>query len=263
MIRHTIIFFSLWFLCLACGTNEATREPDNEVDSTREKNLVKAEAPDAQDEVQLGYTLPGLDHGLLQSPINIVSKAAEGGMHEVALHYQSSKEKVANLGHTVEVDYDPGSTVTFDGATFDFKQFHFHTPAEHLIDGITYPLEMHMVHIMEKDSITWYLVIGIHFKEGDENAFLSEFLDAIPTQAGQTNELPEKELNVEELLMQDYDDYYHYRGSLTTPPFSETVEWVILKNIFEASPEQIQRINSFEGNNARHIQARYGRKIEG
>ena len=68
-----------------------------------------------------------------------------------------------------------------------------------------------------------------------------------------------------ELAQRDDDlnyDYYHYRGSLTTPPYTETVEWLIVKDVFEASPEQIRRINLIEGDNARRVQAMYGRKVE-
>jgi len=56
--------------------------------------------------------------------------------------------------------------------------------------------------------------------------------------------------------------FYHYRGSLTTPPHSETVEWLIAKEIQQASPEQVRRINQIEGDNARHVQALYGRAVD-
>ncbi|MEL7006114.1 MAG: carbonic anhydrase family protein, partial [Bacteroidota bacterium] len=189
------------------------------------------------------------------------------GMHQVSTFYKSSKETVAYLGHTVQVEYDPGSIVVFDGKPYDFKQFHFHTPSEHHVDGITYPLEMHMVHTCahrETDTDKpQYLVISILFKEGEENEFLNEFLSEIPTTEGEVFELPDKFVDVDDLLDHRVDNFYYYLGSLTTPPFTESVNWSILKKIYEASPEQIRKINLLEGNNARHIQAIYGRKIDG
>lgn len=173
-----VVFLLLGVSCSQQSKKKGIQEP-----------YVKAQAPDAVVDEEKGYVLPGLDHGLLQSPINIVTKDLEDGMHQVSTFYKSSKETVAYLGHTVQVEYDPGSIVVFDGKPYDFKQFHFHTPSEHHVDGITYPLEMHMVHTCahrETDTDKpQYLVISILFKEGEENEFLNEFLSEIPTTEGE------------------------------------------------------------------------------
>ncbi|MEO1049059.1 MAG: carbonic anhydrase family protein [Bacteroidota bacterium] len=235
-------------------------------DKTTTDNLVEAKAPDAMTEKEQGYLLPGMSHGLLQSPINIVTKNVETGMHEVTVHYKTSKEKLLNLGHTVQVNYDEGSSIDFDDKNYGFKQFHFHTPSEHHVDGITYPLEMHMVH--ECDSHTenpdkpLYLVIGILFREGEENSFLNEFINAIPPDEGGEVELENMFIDISTLISDNLSHFFYYKGSLTTPPFTESVNWMILKQIYEASPEQIKKLNLLEGNNARHIQAVYDRKVE-
>lgn len=241
----------------SCTHPQEPQQPSN--------NFVRAEAPDALTEQEPGYLLPGLEHGLLQSPVNIRTKEIEHGQHEVTVHYTSSHAHIAYLGHTVEVVYDEGSSLDFDRQHYDFKQFHFHTPSEHHIDGITYPLEMHMVHQAPNDTLgkPQYLVIGILFKEGSENPFLNEFIDAIPPKVGQVNELPQQVIDVNDLIHGKLSDGYFYRGSLTTPPFTESVQWLVVKEIYEASPDQIERLNRMEGNNARHIQALFGRKIEG
>ncbi|WP_343485553.1 carbonic anhydrase family protein [Allomuricauda sp. d1] len=233
-----------------------------------EKNEVKAEAPDAKVKKQQGYALPGLDHGLIQSPINIHTNQTEDtSQHSITLNYKESSENVVNLGHTIQVNYDAGNTISFDGRTFDFKQFHFHTPSEHLIDGMTFPLEMHMVHTLpgiKKGEDPVYLVVGILFKEGKENPFLDEFMNAIPTEEEGENKVDGGTVNINDLKDQFTDlGYYHYQGSLTTPPYTETVTWLVIKEILEASPDQIQRFNKLEGNNARHVQAMYGRKVDG
>lgn len=214
-----------------------------------ESNSVRATAPDAQENVEQGYTLPGLNHGIMQSPINIITKYVEiEGKHKVVMGYKTSSEKVANLGHTVQVNYDEGNFITFESRTFDFKQFHFHTPSEHLIDGVTYPLEIHMVHTLqgqEKDETTVYCVVGILFKEGKTNPFLEEFINAIPLKVNEVNEVKGGTVNINDLLNQEETlDYYYYQGSLTTPPFTETVTWLVMKNVLEASQEQIQKLNA-------------------
>jgi len=215
------------------------------------------------------YALPGLDHGLLQSPINILSAQSKTGKHNVTFKYKDEINKVKNLGHTVQLDFAHGNTITFDNKTYEFKQLHFHTPSEHLIDGITYPMEMHIVNTLtgqNKGDIPEYFVMAFHFKMGKENKFISEFINLIPKDANQTQDIVPGIIKLKDLFDQnpreEITSYYHYKGSLTTPPFTESVHWYVLKKIFDASPEQIRQINQIEGDNARHIQARYGRAVK-
>ena len=211
--------------------------------------------------------ITGLVHGMRQSPINIVTKSAiKGHQHNVGIHYEPSSENIYNLGHTIEVKYDSGNRAIFDGKVYEFKQFHFHTPSEHHIDGRTYPMEMHMVHTLagqapgEKPQ---YLVVSILYKKGANNLFLDEFMNGIPAHGGEEAHFTNKMVNVNDLLGQTENmPYYYYHGSLTTPPYTQTVEWLVIQSIFEASPKQINRFKTLEGKNARHIQGRYGRRVE-
>ena len=131
------------------------------------------------------YLIPGLDHGLLQSPINILSKQTEAGRHNITLNFKDEINKVDNLGHTIQLDFKEGNTITIDQKTYEFKQLHFHTPAEHLIDGITYPMEMHMVNTL-RGGTAEYMVVAFHFKMGKENKFINEFLNLIPEDENQS-----------------------------------------------------------------------------
>lgn len=266
MKKQSTLFFLLSYLgivLISCGggSTPSRVSEENAVDSS---DLVEATAPDAIGNKEHGYIFPGMKHGLLQSPINIQTKDLDSGMHKIMVHYQTSKEKVAFNGHTVQVDYDPGSTIEFDGRVYAFKQFHFHTPSEHLIDGITYPMEMHMVHIQEgeeNEKEPHYLVVSMLFKEGEENAFLNEFIHAIPEEVSTVVDSSQM-VDINVLLEGHLTNCLHYQGSLTTPPFTETVNWTILKDIFEASAEQIEKFNKLEGNNARHVQAIFDRKVD-
>lgn len=231
-------------------------------------NEIKATAPDANTKMQQGYALPGLDHGFEQSPINIISSKSKEGKHKITLRYKDEINKIENLGHTVQLDFQEGSTITVDDTTFVFKQCHFHTPSEHLIDGQTFPAEMHIVNLLpnnDKKATPQYLVIGVLFKEGKENKFIADFLNSIPKEEHETAELKSGTVKLSDLFgnvsKSIKGHYYQYRGSLTTPPFTESVRWYITKHIFEASAEQIEAINKIEGNNARHVQALYGRMI--
>ncbi len=200
----------------------------------------------------------------MQSPVNIVPSATGEGSHTVIAHYQTSKEHVANLGHTVEVDYDSGSYLTFDGVDYDFRQFHFHTPSEHTLADKQFPLEMHVVHTYHKKDgkAPQYLVIGALFEEGPQSHFLSTFLSAIPQKEGEVFDSEQVHIDATEMIPEDLHGFYNYQGSLTTPPYTESVNWIILKEIKTASFEQIETFHKIEGDNARHVQALYNRKIQ-
>lgn len=205
---------------------------------------------------------PELCHA--QSPINILTSSIEGGedpmMHKVAMHYQSAEETIQNLGHTVEVDFAPGSTLDFDGKTYNFRQFHFHTPSEHQVDGITYAMEMHMVHTLEGDENT-YLVIGLLFKNGEQNEFLDSFLDALPQVEGGKVMKEPGAVDITTVVSAD-EPFFHYAGSLTTPPYTESVTWLVAERAREATEDQIQAFRAIEKNNARVVQSRNGRAID-
>ncbi|MDH3727261.1 MAG: carbonic anhydrase family protein [Myxococcales bacterium] len=233
----------------------------------RESRGAKVEPPQAaeQESAGEGSAMPGLDHGLLQSPINILSNRSEAGHHQIAVNlHHAEPEYMENRGHTIELDFPRGSTITFDGREYELKQLHFHTPSEHQIDGITYPMELHVVNLIEPktpDDPPGYLVLGFLYRMGDEDPFITSFLDQIPTEEGR-EALEPRQVHVTVLDRTLDFHFYHYRGSLTTPPYTETVEWMIAKEIQQASPKQVRRIHQIEGDNARHVQPMYGRTVD-
>jgi carbonic anhydrase len=232
-------------------------------------NEVKSEAPDAGSKTEQGYASPRHGDQMAQSPVNIISnKAEKDAKQQFSFVFHSDFDAVENLGHTIQVDFTKGSTCSINGKDYASKQFHFHTPSEHLIDGMTYPLEMHIVNVRtdstnpDKPS---YVVLSVFFKMGNENKFLNEFLKDVPNEEGEKHSLQNGEVKINDLLSQfaghDIKSYYAYNGSLTTPPYTEAVQWVIFKHVPEASEEQIMKIEKMEGNNARHVQAVNDRKI--
>ena len=110
------------------------------------------------------------------------------------------------------------------------------------------------------------LVIGILFKEGKNNKFLDEFLNKIPKAEHTLAPVEIGAVKLDDLLdskeLNNVKNFYHYLGSLTTPPYTQTVQWFVFKHIMEASPEQIEAINAIEGNNARHIQGIFARSVD-
>ncbi len=207
------------------------------------------------------YSFAETENGEKQSPINIPEYIVKHKDLRIERNYLSSKLSVSNLGNTIQFSYDIGSSLKFNDNLYDLVQFHFHTPAEHLLGSVTYPLEMHIVHTLRNNPNPEieYVVIGVFFKEGKENPILEKILDNVPA-SGKSVKNEDISISIDDFF-DKANDFYFYEGSLTTPPFTETVRWIVLSDIFEASYAQIKKFNSLMGDNARHIQAINGREI--
>ncbi|HHQ4662867.1 TPA: carbonic anhydrase [Aeromonas veronii] len=170
--------------------------------------------------------------GSNQSPVNL-NGLVEAKLAPLVLHYQAGGNTVVNKGHTVQVGYAPGSTLQLDGTTFELKQFHFHAPSENLIEGKSYPLEGHLVHVSDKGEIA---VVAVMFEVGKANPALAAVWGELPAKVGETQAL-KAPLSAEQLLPESRD-YYRFSGSLTTPPCSEGVRWLVMKQPVEVSQAQ-------------------------
>lgn len=203
--------------------------------------------------------------GELQAPINIPSASAKKTSEKIRLEYLASSAKIVNNGHTIQVNLNEGGQAYFGKTNYKILQFHMHTPSEEKIDGQGYPLNAHLVHINPGDSPDdsedgKIAVIGLFFKEGNENPTLKPILDNMPTSAGNID-LPTK-LDLTKLLPNDLA-YYGYAGSLTTPGCSEDgVNFYILKTPVEMSTAQLNQFKSIFPMNARPVLPLNGRPIK-
>ncbi len=196
--------------------------------------------------------------GQTQSPVNITGAVIDEGLSAITTNYESAPIEFTNNGHTLQFNYKTGSTINFSGDDYNLLQFHFHTGSEHTVGGQQFPMEIHLVH---EDATTGNLaVIGIFFQEGNENEFLAKFIDNAPSTADETFTSTDS-INVAELLPAE-NAYYTYTGSLTTPPCSEVVTWLVMKTPIEASSGQIEKIQGIIQDNYRPVQALNDRTIK-
>jgi carbonic anhydrase len=187
--------------------------------------------------------------GKNQAPVDIHG-TVKAKLPSLPFHYQAGGQEIINNGHTVQVVYADGSQLTVDGAAFTLKQFHFHAPSENLIQGRQYPLEVHLVHSDNEGNLA---VVGLMFKEGKANPLLTTLWQQLPQHAGDTLTLS-KSVNVADLLPKDHS-YYRFAGSLTTPPCTEGVRWLVLKKPMTASKAQIEQFAKLMGHpNNRPVQ---------
>ena len=173
--------------------------------------------------------------GKNQSPINLTG-FIEAELDRIAFNYKAGSTDILNNGHTVQVNAAPGSSITVDGIQFDLKQFHFHAPSENLINGKSYPMEAHLVHADKNGNLA---VVAVMFTEGEKNKGLENAWAQMPVEAGGKQNLTSS-ISPTEILPQ-FRNYYRFNGSLTTPPCSEGVRWLVMKHTISASKEQIEK----------------------
>lgn len=178
--------------------------------------------------------------GKNQAPVDL-NGFVEADLAPLKLSYVAGASKVVNDGHTVQVVYEPGSHLTLDGNEYDLLQFHFHMPSENHIEGQSYPLEGHLVHADKDGNLA---VIALMFKAGEPNAALARLWDT-PPQVGQTQQITPMAAVTD--LLPTHLDYYRFSGSLTTPPCTEGVRWLVLKQPVVASKEQIGALTAAVG----------------
>jgi carbonic anhydrase len=196
--------------------------------------------------------------GKEQSPINLVP-TKDLDLAALNINYNVGSKSQINNGHTVQVNIKAGNTLDIDGTTFELKQFHFHTPSENHINGKAFPMEAHFVHASKDGKLA---VIAVMFKEGAKNPTLNMVLKNFPLTVNKESKLEftKEYLNV---MLPSSLDYYEFMGSLTTPPCSEKVRWIVLKNPISASKEQIAIMHKEIGmDNNRPIQESNKRVIE-
>jgi carbonic anhydrase len=189
--------------------------------------------------------------GNRQSPIDIkIDQLVPANLSEIQFDYQPISPQMLNNGHTIQVNYAKGSRITVGGEQYELAQFHFHTPSENTVNGKAYDMEMHLVHKNAKGELA---VVGVFFQSGSQNAELDKLWRQLPEKAGEQKTLADTSLSAANLLPQDRS-YAHFNGSLTTPPCSENVNWFVIREPLQASAEQISRISTIMGHNARPVQ---------
>jgi carbonic anhydrase len=200
--------------------------------------------------------------GKSQSPINLSSGTAKAGKNGAfKINYEAGAVALLNNGHTVQADIsDSADTVSFDGATYTLAQFHFHTPSEHTVDGKYYPLEIHFVN---KDTQGHIAVVGVLVKAGAENKLLAPVFSSLPSSATPAGTHAGKPVQVDiaAVIPKDHKAYV-YAGSLTTPPCTEGVHWIVLAQPIEMSSGQIEAFKKIFHDNHRPIQKASGREVD-
>lgn len=198
--------------------------------------------------------------GQRQSPIHILSSDVLLGPAEpLQLNYLPTTGSVVNNGHTIQVDLDPASpdTLTVRGSTYRLVQFHFHHPAEEMIDYKGFSMVVHLVHRNEQNQLA---VVSVLLDPGPANALIDKVWTYMPLDNQDRVTMPPGSLDLNQLLPQDRR-YYMFMGSLTTPPCTEGVLWLVLKKPVTLSADQLRLFTRQFPDNARPTQPLNGRVV--
>ena len=179
-----------------------------------------------------------------QSPVDLTD-AQPRDLADIEFDYQPSAVTVSNTGHTIQADYGTGSAIGVDGAWFDLVQFHFHAPSEHTVDGEHAAAELHLVHQDDEGNLA---VIGVLVEKGEPDDGVAPVLEDVPYRAGTETE-PDARIDADELLPESHLTY-RYDGSLTTPPCSEGVQWLVMTEPVTWSAAQLTEFTDlYDGSN--------------
>jgi len=198
--------------------------------------------------------------GMNQAPINISKDVTikTEGLKAIDFNYKTGASSVINNGHTIQVNVKDGSSIKVDGITFNLIQFHFHTPSENQIEGKHFPLEAHFVHASKDGELA---VVAVLFEDGKENPIIKKIWNKMPHKAGGNATCGLSSKVVNDILPKN-KEYYRFTGSLTTPPCSEGVRWLVLKNYSTISKAQaVEFLKTMHHKNNRPVLPINARKV--
>jgi len=196
--------------------------------------------------------------GKRQSPINIEDNTTlQGPAEPLQFHYQASGASVVNNGHTIQVDMLGENFITVRGSNYKLVQMHFHHPSEERVNFKSFAMVAHLVHKRADGQLA---VVAVLLEPGAANPVINTVWTYMPLDAGDRVRMPAELLDPSGLLPQD-QRYYQFLGSLTTPPCTEGVLWMVLKTPSAISREQIKLFSQLFPNNARPVQPLNNRPV--
>lgn len=194
--------------------------------------------------------------GQAQSPIDI-RNAQPAQLPALQFAYGAVAPSIVNNGHTIQVNVPKGQFLTLGDKRYELVQFHFHTPSEEKVNGKPSAMVAHFVH---RDAEGKLGVVAALIQPGKPNAGLDSVLGHLPQRAGETVTVDGLQVDLASLLPAD-KRYWDFEGSLTTPPCSEGVHWMVLTQPVTVSADGIKRFRQLYAANARPVQPLNGRTV--
>ena len=267
-------FIAFSILFLAACTADSADETKNE---TAKEDTAKVEQKESNEVHTAHWTYEGekgpehwgdlnpdfaaCKNGKEQSPINIeTSRVIEDEkIPDLVINYKPTEFSLTNNGHTIQANpFTSDNKITVDNKEYELVQFHFHTPSEHQLNGKNFDMELHFVN---ENTNNQFAVLGLMIKEGASNPYLEKAWNILPPEEITEAVKLTEPIDLMSLLPKDIDSF-QYNGSLTTPPCSEAVKWIVLEEPIEMSKEQIDKFRNIFANNNRPVQSINEREVK-
>lgn len=215
-----------------------------------------AEGPDHWADLDKQYAT--CRNGHAQSPIDLSDAVESHPAGHIEIAYRPiPAATLTNNGHTIQatVPADSGNRIIVDGTPFALAQYHFRLPSEHTVDGAETAMELHLVHTDQTGRLA---VLAVQLHAQDASVPLSQVLTASPDRVGATRTLS----NIDpRTFLPGNLAQFRYQGSLTTPPCTEGVEWIVLRNPSPVATADVDRYRALFPHSNRPTQPRYGRPV--
>jgi len=197
--------------------------------------------------------------GKHQSPIDIKESAVrKADLAPLAFDYKPSPLKIIDNGHTIQVNYAPGSSISVRGKLYELVQFHFHKPSEEKINGKASDMVAHLVH---RSRTGKFVVVAVLLRQGASNPLIETLWANLPSKKNEERVVENVQIDLNQLLPAA-KRYYTFTGSLTTPPCSEDVAWFVLRDPVTLSSRQIAQFGKIYPMNARPVQPLHERVVQ-
>lgn len=197
-------------------------------------------------------------NGQRQSPINIEEGSTlQGPAEPIEFSYLPSQGVVINTGRTIRVDVDGVNSIFVRGSRYRLVHVDFHSPSEMAINYRRFSMVAHLHHQNEQGQLA---IVAVSLDPGEPNPLIEKVWTYMPLDVGDRVEMPRSTLNLSELLPSD-TRYFQYMGSLTTPPCTEGVLWLVLKQPAALSAQQLRLFTQLYPQNARPVQRTNGRPV--
>ena len=265
-MRYIPTLVALLFTFAACGRapQSQTRPAPAPADSDPVWHYEGEEGPEHWGDLSPAFAT--CREGRMQSPIDIAAATTTDQAPALTLRFAPATLRIAhhehiadgiNNGHTIQVTYDEGDTLTVGDRAYELVQYHFHTPSEHTFAGRRYPMEMHLVHRAAGGSLA---VVAVMIDEGRHDAAFDPIWANLPGTRGIEKHYEHIKVDVDALLPSVHASY-RYDGSLTTPPCTEGVSWFVLTTPIDLDRSQIAAFSALISQNSRPVQPLNGRTV--
>lgn len=245
-----------WFVLLSIGCGSSSSSPSTSAPAPVTWSYTDDLGPARWGALDGAFAACG--KGARQSPIDLPGALAAASAQPPTISYPHVPLTVTNTGHAIQVDVHAPGTLTLDGRAFTLAQFHVHMPSEHTVGGQRFDGELHFVNKSGNDIVA----LGVFLKKGAENATLAALVDGAPHDKGE--HATSTELDVQSLVPKTLH-LARYDGSLTIPPCTETVTWLVElpdAGVIELSPAQLEKLSAAaHGPNSRPLQDVHGRAV--